>query len=105
MSHMVGYMTGGSDRSAARHVPDVRARAKASLDPSAGGAPPVRARRCAGSGGTGSGSVSFSGSIAFGSAAGFLCTSDRVGQNNPTVKQGGAGSPAVCQESNGVFFF
>jgi hypothetical protein len=31
--------------------------------------------------------------------------SDPAGQYNPPVKQGGAGSPAVGQQSNGVFFF
>ena len=31
--------------------------------------------------------------------------SDPAGQYNPTVKQGGAGLPAVGEQSNGVFFF
>jgi hypothetical protein len=31
-------------------------------------------------------------------------TSQAAGQYNPTVKQGGAGPPAVGQEQNGVFF-
>jgi hypothetical protein len=33
-----------------------------------------------------------------------IYTSDPAGQYNPTVDQGGAGSPAVGHERNGVFF-
>jgi hypothetical protein len=58
-----------------------------------------------GSGGTGSGSLPSSGSIAFGSAAGVLYSSDPAGQYNPSAKAGAAGSPAVGEESTGVFFF
>lgn len=36
---------------------------------------------------------------------GVIYRSDSAGQYNPTVKQGGAGPPAVGQEQNGVFFF
>ena len=33
-----------------------------------------------------------------------IYTSDPEGQYNPTVDEGGAGSPAVGHERNGVFF-
>jgi hypothetical protein len=36
--------------------------------------------------------------------ASVIYRSDPAGQYNPTVMQGGAGSPAVGQERNGVFF-
>ena len=35
--------------------------------------------------------------------AGVVYTSDPAGQYNPTTEQGGAGSPAVGHERNGVF--
>jgi hypothetical protein len=35
---------------------------------------------------------------------GVVFRSDPHGQYNPTIKQGGAGSPAVGQERNGSFF-
>ena len=37
--------------------------------------------------------------------SGVVYTSDPAGQYNPSAKQGGAGSPAVGEQSNGVFFF
>jgi hypothetical protein len=37
--------------------------------------------------------------------SGVVYKSDPAGQYNPTVKQGGAGHPAVGEERNGVFFF
>jgi hypothetical protein len=36
--------------------------------------------------------------------SGVIYSSDPAGQYNPTVDQGGAGSPAVGHERNGVFF-
>jgi hypothetical protein len=36
--------------------------------------------------------------------SGVVYSSDPGGQYNPTVEQGGAGSPAVGHERNGVFF-
>jgi hypothetical protein len=36
--------------------------------------------------------------------SGVMYTSDPAGQYNPTPAQGGAGSPAVGHERNGVFF-
>jgi hypothetical protein len=36
--------------------------------------------------------------------SGVIYRSDHQGQYNPTVDQGGAGSPAVGRERNGVFF-
>jgi hypothetical protein len=36
---------------------------------------------------------------------GVVYRSDPAGQYNPTPKQGGAGSPALGKQSNGVFFF
>jgi hypothetical protein len=36
---------------------------------------------------------------------GVVYRSEPTGQYNPTVKQGGAGSPAVGKQQNGVFFF
>ena len=35
---------------------------------------------------------------------GVTYTSDRSGQHNPTLDEGGAGSPAVGYERNGIFF-
>jgi hypothetical protein len=35
---------------------------------------------------------------------GVVYRSDPAGQHNPTVKEGGAGSPAVGHERNGIFF-
>jgi hypothetical protein len=36
--------------------------------------------------------------------SGVIYSSEPAGQYNPTVDQGGAGSPAVGHERNGVFF-
>ncbi len=36
--------------------------------------------------------------------AGVIYRSDHRGQYNPTVDEGGAGTPAVGRERNGVFF-
>jgi hypothetical protein len=51
---------------------------------------------------TGRTTVSFTASQ---DGAGVVYRSDPVGQHNPTVKQGGAGSPAAGLEHNGIFFF
>ncbi len=50
---------------------------------------------------TGSTRVSFTASNGGG---GVIYRSDPTGQHNPTVKEGGAGSPAVGRQRNGVFF-
>lgn len=50
---------------------------------------------------TGKATVSFTASD---DGAGVIYTSDPDGQYNPTPAQGGAGSPAVGHERNGVFF-
>jgi hypothetical protein len=50
---------------------------------------------------TGAATINFT---AFDDGRGVIYTSDPAGQYNPTVDQGGAGSPAVGHERNGVFF-
>jgi hypothetical protein len=50
---------------------------------------------------TGPATISFS---AMDDAGNVLFNSDPAGQYNPTPDQGGAGSPAVGHERNGVFF-
>ena len=50
---------------------------------------------------TGDVTVSFTASD---DGSGVIYTSDPAGQHNPTVAEGGAGSPAVGHERNGVFF-
>ena len=50
---------------------------------------------------TGATMISF---IASNDGGGVIYTSDPEGQYNPTVDVGGAGSPAVGHERNGVFF-
>ena len=50
---------------------------------------------------TGRTTVSFTASD---DGAGVVYRSDPVGQYNPTVKQGGAGPPAVGNQRNGIFF-
>jgi hypothetical protein len=50
---------------------------------------------------TGAATISFTTSD---DGRGVLYTSDPAGQHNPTVKEGGAGPPAVGHERNGVFF-
>jgi hypothetical protein len=50
---------------------------------------------------TGKATISFTASQ---EAGGVVYRSNPAGQYNPTVKQGGAGSPAVGQERNGTFF-
>ena len=50
---------------------------------------------------TGPATVTFSASN---DGAGVTYTSDPSGQHNPTKAQGGAGSPAVGRQRNGVFF-
>ena len=50
---------------------------------------------------TGPATVTFSASN---DGGGVTYTSDPEGQHNPTTAQGGAGSPAVGRERNGVFF-
>ena len=49
---------------------------------------------------TGDATVSFTASD---DGGGVLYTSDPAGQHNPTLAEGGAGSPAVGHERNGVF--
>jgi hypothetical protein len=51
---------------------------------------------------TGKATVKFTASNDSGSV---VYSSDPAGQYNPTAKQGGAGSPAVGTQQNGVFFF
>jgi hypothetical protein len=50
---------------------------------------------------TGKATVNFTASSDRG---GVVYRSDPTGQYNPSAKQGGAGSPAVGHERNGVFF-
>lgn len=49
---------------------------------------------------TGRATVSFTAS----QDGGVVYKSDSLGQYNPTMKEGGAGSPAIGMERNGVFF-
>ena len=50
---------------------------------------------------TGEATISFTASN---DGSGVVYTSDPAGQHNPTPAEGGAGSPAVGHERNGVFF-
>jgi hypothetical protein len=50
---------------------------------------------------TGTATISFA---ARDDGGGVIYTSDRFGQHNPTLGEGGSGSPAVGYERNGIFF-
>jgi hypothetical protein len=68
-----------------------------------GKARPIRDRRFGFSGRyiRGPATITFS---ATDDATGVTWTSDATGQRNPTAAEGGAGSPAVGRERNGMFF-